>query len=249
MLNKVEDIRNSLIEKFQNLDFITDRSGVKTIEIIGATFLADQDWIIRKPSQEYIKHELAWYKNQSLNVNDIPGGPPKIWSAVADRDGIINSNYGWLIWSEKNGDQYNNVLNELKKNPNSRRAVMIYNRPSMHEDAFEHGRNDFICTYANTFYIRDGKLVSHYLMRSNDCVFGYCNDVSWARTVQDTLAKDLGIQSGDLIWTASNLHVYEHHFGFIEELIQHRCGNTTYTQKSDPRFRKAWAKYIKAISE
>jgi thymidylate synthase len=79
--------------------------------------------------------------------------------------------------------------------------------------------SDFVCTYANTFLIRDGKLTSHYLMRSNDAVFGYDNDVHWALYVQKLLAEDLDVEVGDLIWTATNLHVYERHFKFIEELI------------------------------
>jgi thymidylate synthase len=56
-------------------------------------------------------------------------------------------------------------------------------------------------------------------MRSNDAVFGYNNDYAWAKYVQNQLAEDLGIEVGELIWTASNFHVYERHFNFIEELI------------------------------
>lgn len=212
-------VRQLITDKYLDEDFIIDRTGAKTIEIIGATFLADEDYIVRKPAYEYIGRELQWYKSQSLNVNDIPGETPKIWKDIASTEGEINSNYGWCIYSEENGNQYQHVLRELKNNPNSRRATMIYNRPSMHVDFTRDGMNDFMCTYANTFYIRDGKLDSHYLMRSNDAVFGYNNDYAWARYVQNQLAEDLGIEVGNLIWTASNFHVYERHFNFIEELI------------------------------
>jgi thymidylate synthase len=57
-------------------------------------------------------------------------------------------------------------------------------------------------------------------MRSNDSVFGYTADVHWAMYVQKMLAADLGVEVGDLIWTASNLHVYERHFPHIEKLIE-----------------------------
>lgn len=219
-MNNVSQIRQMIIDKYLDEDFVIDRTGAKTIEIIGATFKADEDHIIRKPSIEYIMRELQWYDSQSLNVNDIPGETPQIWKDISDENGMINSNYGWCIYSEENGKQYGSVLNELRENPNSRRATMIYNRPSMHADFNKNGMNDFMCTYANTFYIRDGKLHSHYLMRSNDAVFGYNNDVAWARHVQNKLAVDLGIEAGDLIWTASNFHVYERHFKFIEKLIK-----------------------------
>ena len=218
-MQKVSDIRAKLIQKYKDQDFVTDKTGVKTIEIIGESFIADEDWIIRKPNYEYIERELEWYKSQSLYVEDIPGDTPAIWKQVSDSNGTINSNYGYLVWSEENGSQYENVKAELQKNPNSRRAVMIYNRPTMHADYCADGMSDFICTYANTFMIRDGKLVSHYLMRSNDAVFGYDNDVHWAMHVQKMLASDLGVEAGDLIWTATNLHVYQRHFKFIEDLI------------------------------
>ena len=219
-MNRVSDIRAKLIQKYKNQEFVIDKTGVKTIELIGESFIIDEDWIIRPPNYEYIEREIQWYESKSLYVEDIPGQTPVIWKQVADKNGKINSNYGYLIWSEENGRQYDHVLNELKKNPNSRRAVMIYNRPTMHTDYCKDGMSDFVCTYANNFLIRDDKLVSHYLMRSNCAIFGANNDFAWARYVQQKLAHDLDIALGDLIWTASSLHVYEYHFCHIEKLIQ-----------------------------
>jgi len=216
---KVNDIRIQFDNMLKHEQFTIDRTGVKTLEIIGATFIADEDYIIREPNKDYIQRELDWYKSQSRYVIDIPGKTPTIWQQVSDDFGKINSNYGWCVWSEENGNQFDNVVNELRKNPNSRRAVMIYNRPTMHIDYNENGMNDFMCTYANTFYIRDGRLISHYLMRSNDAVFGYNNDYAWAKYVQKELADELNIEVGDLIWTASNLHIYERHFGFLVDWI------------------------------
>jgi thymidylate synthase len=208
-----------IMDKYLTEDFVIDKSGVKVVEVIGATFIADEDYIVRKPAYEYIQRELEWYKSQSLYVDDIPGDTPQIWKDISSDEGKINSNYGWCIYSEENGNQYSHVLRELRNNPNSRRATMIYNRPSMHLDYSRDGMSDFMCTYANTFYIRDNKLVSHYLMRSNDAVFGYNNDYAWAKFVQNQLAYDLEIEAGDLIWTATNFHVYERHFEFVEELV------------------------------
>lgn len=214
---RVSDIRNMLLEKYRSEDFVIDKTGVKTVELVGYSFIADEDYIIRKPNYDYIERELEWYKSQSLYVSDIPGKTPKIWEDVSSSDGKINSNYGYLIWSKDNHNQYDNVLNELRKNPNSRRAVMIYNRPSMHYDYNVDGMSDFVCTFANTFLIRDNKLVSHYTMRSSDAIFGFNNDFAWAKYVQELLAADLNIECGDIIWTASSLHVYEYHFKYLEE--------------------------------
>jgi len=219
-MKTANDIRADLIDKYLAEDYVIDKSGAKTIEVLGESFVADENWLIRTPAYKYIERELDWYLSESLYVDDIPGETPQIWKDISSDEGKINSNYGWCIYSEENGNQYKHVLRELKTNPNSRRAAMIYNRPSMHLDFNRDGMSDFMCTFANTFMIRDGKLISHYAMRSNDAVFGYNNDVAWAKFVQGQLAYDLGVEVGDLIWTATNLHVYERHFGFIEDLVR-----------------------------
>lgn len=242
-------IRQKLIQKYLDEDFVIDKSGVKTIELIGESFIADEDWIIRKPNYEYIERELQWYESQSLYVKDIPGETPAIWKQVASSEGKINSNYGNLIWSAENHNQYDNVLAELKANPNSRRAVMIYNRPTMHYDYKADGMSDFVCTYANTFMIRDGKLISHYLMRSNCAVHGFGNDLAWARHVHDKLAGDLGVEVGDLIWTATNLHVYQHHFKYIEKMYRDSIGDTTYDINKDKSWEGSWDTYISSFTK
>ena len=221
-MKTANDIRADLIDKYLSEDYVIDKSGAKTIEVLGESFVADENWLIRTPAYKYIERELEWYMSESLYVDDIPGETPQIWKDISSNEGKINSNYGWCIYSEENGNQYKHVLRELRNNPNSRRAAMIYNRPSMHLDYSRDGMSDFMCTFANTFMIRDGKLISHYVMRSNDAVFGYNNDVAWAKFVQGQLAYDLEVEVGDLIWTATNLHVYERHFEFIEALINAR---------------------------
>ena len=55
MLN-VANMRQLIIDKYLDEDFVIDRTGAKTIEVIGPTFLVDDDWIIRKANQEYIQH-------------------------------------------------------------------------------------------------------------------------------------------------------------------------------------------------
>ena len=222
---KTNDIRNALIQKYKNGEFVTDKTGQQVIEIIGATFIADSDTIIRKPNMDYVKRELEWYKSQSLFVHDIPGDTPKIWEQVSSKDGKINSNYGNLIFSEDNYNQFYNTIEELRRHKNSRRATMIYNRPSMHYQYNTDGMSDFVCTYANQFFIRDDKLISHYIMRSNDAVFGYGNDYHWAKYVHELVYNELlssypELQLGDIIWTASSFHVYDRHFKHIEEWIK-----------------------------
>jgi thymidylate synthase len=214
---KVEDIREYLIRELQAESFVVDKTGVKTIEMIGACFEADEPSIFGDVNEEYIQRELEWYKSMSLYVDDIPGITPAIWKKVASTEGKINSNYGWAIYSEDNGLQYLNVLDELTANPNSRRAVMIYTRPTMWTDYNHNGMSDFMCTNAVQYMIRDGQLVAVVQMRSNDVVFGYRNDYAWQKYVADMLTRDLGLDvEPKIIWNVGNLHVYERHFDKVK---------------------------------
>ena len=115
---KVSDVRDYFVgAKNHEYAMTTDKTGVKCIELIGASFLADEAAIFGEPNIEYIKKEIDWYQSQSLNIKDIYGPerrPPEAWEYAASPEGFINSNYGHLIWSEENGYQYDNVLAELK---------------------------------------------------------------------------------------------------------------------------------------
>ena len=85
----------------------------------------------------------------------------------------------------------------------------------------ENGKNDFICTNAVTYYIRDRYLHAAVQMRSNDVMFGYRNDYAWQRYVQVKLQQDLyysgvHVELGHMYWQVQNLHVYERHFDLVK---------------------------------
>jgi thymidylate synthase len=215
-MNCVEDIRDYFRSALDNEEFVIDKTGVKTIEMIGASFIANEDHIFGTPNQDYITREIEWYISKSLNVNDIRGNTPKIWQEVSDKDGFINSNYGYLIFSQENYNQFDRVVDELRSSPNSRRATMIYTRPSIWEEYNKNGMSDFICTNTVQYFIRDDKLISHVSMRSNDVVFGYNNDFAWQRYVSHLLCNYLNVELGKIIWNVGSLHVYERHFDLIK---------------------------------
>lgn len=220
MLN-VKDIREHFIRELAAGNFVTDRNGGKTIEMIGASFLADEDAIFGTVNEDYVKAEIDWYNRCSTNVNDIGEKVPAAWKATANKYGEINSNYGHLIWSNKYHCQYKKVLNELVNRPDSRRAVMIYNRPSIWVEYNEDGKNDFICTNSVAYYIRDNKLHTVVQMRSNDVIFGYKNDFAWAKYVRNELLEDLNTydneyEAGYIHWQVQNLHVYNRHFELVK---------------------------------
>jgi thymidylate synthase len=222
-LPSANDMRYALADELAGKRFVTDKSGVKTIEILNASFIADEEALFGTVNQEYVARELEWYRSMSLNVDDIPGGPPAIWKQVADKNGIINSNYGWCIYSEENGYQFTKVVEELSKSPLSRRAIMIYTRPSMHVEYNLNGMSDFMCTNTVQYYIRNGQLHASVYMRSNDAIFGYKNDYAWQRFVQQELLDAVNRKCntvyalGNLYWNVGSLHIYERHFELVEK--------------------------------
>ena len=227
--HSVKDIREFFIGELHDEEFTIDKTGQKTVELIGASFIASEPSIFGAPNTDYISQELIWYDSKSTNINDIYGNlrpPPEAWRYSANDHGEINSNYGHLIYSKKFYNQYEQVLQELMKNPDGRRATMIYNRPSIWEEYNENGKSDFICTNAVTYYIRDNLLHAVVQMRSNDVVFGYKNDYAWQLHVMEKLCHDYNfedryingnvIEPGMMIWQVQNLHVYERHFHLVK---------------------------------
>lgn len=244
--NTIRDQFASLLgeQKFTSVNreaSMTGLVGKRTIEIIGASFIASDEALFGKVDRDYIHREELWYDSQSLNVNDIPGGAPAVWKAVASKDGTINSNYGWTTYSEQNGGQYRKVLAELRKNPESRRAVVIYTRPSMWEEYNVDGRSDFMCTNAVQYLVRDGAVHACVQMRSNDAILGYKNDWAWQNTVLGRLAKDLNLPQGDIHWNAGSLHVYERHFFLVDHFIK---TGETFISKSQYQERYPASPYI-----
>jgi thymidylate synthase len=230
LLNSVKDVREFFIGELKDEAFTIDKTGQKTIEMLGANFIASEPSIFGTPNQEYIDAEIKWYESESTNINDIygvDGNPPAAWQYSANDNGEINSNYGHLVFSYKYFQQFDRAFDELWDNPDSRRAQMIYNRPSIWVEFDEGGKNDFICTNAQTFYIRDNILHMVSQMRSNDVVYGYKNDYAWAQYLMDKMVsrwnqmaemtgEHESIEKGMLTWQVMNLHVYERHFNLVK---------------------------------
>lgn len=215
----VHNIRETFKRLLEEEKFVTDKTGTRVIEIVNASFIADEETIFGNINHDYVEREIEWYLSQSLNVNDIPGDTPKIWQQVATDDGRINSNYGWCVFSEENGNQYGNVLTELRRSPDSRRAIMIYTRPSMWTDYNKDGMSDFCCTNNVQYLIRNNSVHAVVNMRSNDSWAGYRNDFQWQKYVLGKLVIDLcnpAYDIGNIYWNAGSLHVYSSQFYLVD---------------------------------
>jgi deoxycytidylate deaminase len=201
----VQDIRVELLQSFDPRK--------PMVEVLGASFIADEDYIFVKPDAGYIERELDWYESMSLNVADFPGGAPKIWRECSSTKGEINSNYGYLFYSAENGYQFQNVVDTLlKEGEGGRQATAVYTRPTIHADSRRDGMRDFICTNTVCYYLRGGEVSAVVQMRSNDAIFGYRNDLAWQLYALYGVAEAVGARPGEVYWQAGSLHIYPRHY-------------------------------------
>ena len=166
-----------------------------------------QNWIHneeRNWSPEYAEAEWLWYLSSDRSISklgEIYGKVPQIWKRMADKDGNVNSNYGWQ-WNRN--DQLNKVVQMLSCNSQTRQAsISIYD--AKETDNYEF---DTPCTYAIHFYILNNKLNMSVMMRSNDLWYGFCNDQYCFSMLQKTVADRLSMDIGEYYHFANNLHLY-----------------------------------------
>ena len=231
-----------LADKIRNEDFVISPSLWKTVELVAPIIELDPTQPnlkfgnIRQTPEKYVRKELEWYLSESLS-SEVIAKSAKIWKQISSRDDKVNSNYGWCIFSEENFNQFANAARELLTNPDSRRACMLYNRPSMWNDYNENGMSDFMCTFATQHMIRDHELLTVVNMRSNDIIFGFFNDFWWQSFVHNMLHENLnkkypGIGPGKILWIANSLHAYERHFKMILEMDELLSQTTNQTENN-----------------
>ena len=219
-------IKHEILEplwlKLVKRDFV-EVGGNKTIELMNfkCTFATDDDGIINiddifKTSTDYVEKEMKWYLSQNPNGREI-AKHAQIWSTASDENLMTNSNYGYLMFSPQNGYQFKNVVETLKKDHKSRRAVAYYTNPMMHFT----GGNDHVCTMYVAYTERDGRLNAYVSMRSNDVRFGLIGaDLAWQIYMLKKVAAETGIEPGVVNWHAVSLHLYSRHFSQLEKIIE-----------------------------
>lgn len=183
--------------------------------------------IIEGSSEKYLEHEFAWYKSMDLSIKNHPGIEKNIiWQGCAAPNGNVNSNYGWCVFSKENGDQFTHACNALMNDKNSRRAEIIYTRPSIHVDQCDdvHAHQDMTCTNYIMFLIRNNTLELHVHMRSNDVWYGLRYDLAWQQYVYNEMynllkTKYADLKKGKIIWIADSLHLYERNVEGVKQYI------------------------------
>lgn len=179
--------------------------------------------------KKYVKSELDWYKSMDLSIighEGIESNPTWQSCCTKDEKKEINSNYGWCVFSEENGSQYDNCFEVLKKDKTTRNAIIMYNRPEIYKDYKRDGMHDMICTFMSHFFIRNNKLYMIHNMRSNDVRYGFiCSDLAWNCFVYQNMYEDLkstypDLEVGTIIWTSDSMHLYSRHFEDLKNFVE-----------------------------
>lgn len=195
----------------------TSNNQTKYIKNIHFTILNPQDRNIntewRKWNLDYAEFEWQWYLSGNRNADDI-AKRAKIWANMQDINGNVNSNYGWQ-WKRGNEiSQFDYVIQELRNNPDSRRAaISIYDGKETEEYKL-----DTPCTMSITFYIENNKLNMNVHMRSNDLVYGFCNDQYCFSKLQEMISNELNLEIGIYHHSVVDMHIYPRHFN-LQKLI------------------------------
>lgn len=173
----------------------------------------------RNFSLTYFVAETLWYLNADDSTDWISYYAP-FWSSISDDEKTANSAYGARIFKSHprigNGDiiQWDYVKEELRKDPDSRRAVIHIRTPA---DSILNSK-DVPCTLSLQFFIRQNKLHLHVSMRSSDIILGLVYDVPAFTTIQEILANELGVELGEYVHTSNSLHCYERDFEMLDAI-------------------------------
>lgn len=188
----------------------------------------------------YAIGELLWYWSGRNDIEFIDHFS-KFWRNISDDGKTANSAYGYIIKYKFGFDQLECVINELKRNPESRRAVININTPTMYRMV----TRDTQCTMFLHYYIRDNKLCSTATMRSNDFIKGLTFDITYFTELQKYVAYRLGLECGTYTHFDTSFHTYDRD----KELVN-KIANETEEIKVKYHTEKLWdEKYLKEIMD
>jgi thymidylate synthase len=179
---------------------------------------------VRRLSMKYAIGEMLWYMSGNNSLKEIQKYS-KGWDRMSDDGVTVNSNYGYCIKHKFGFDQWEFVKNELRKNPNSRRAVIHIKEASDKES------KDINCTVCLQFFIRNNKLHMTAYMRSNDLWMGFPYDVFQFTNMQVLMSMELGVELGTYTHISGSLHLYKRNLVKVDE----HCDNPLEQYRVSPK--------------
>lgn len=199
----------------------SDRTGTGTISVFGYQMrfnLAEGFPLLttKKVHTKSIIHELLWFLKGDTNTAYLKEHGVSIWDEWADADGNLGPVYGkqWRSWAAPDGrtiDQIAEVVNTLKKNPDSRRIIVSAWNPS---DLPQMALAPCHCLFQ--FYVADGKLSCQLYQRSADVFLGVPFNIASYALLTIMIAQVCNLEPGDFIWTGGDTHLYINHLEQVD---------------------------------
>jgi thymidylate synthase len=201
--------------------FKSDRTGTGTKSIFGAQLRFDLQKgfpmvTTKKVHLKSIIHELLWFIKGETNTKYLKDNGVSIWDEWADKDGNLGPVYGyqWRSWPAADGkyiDQLSEVIETIKKNPDSRRMIVsAWNVADLSKMAL------MPCHAFFQFYVADGKLSCQLYQRSADMFLGVPFNIASYALLTMMIAQVCGLQAGDFVHTFGDAHIYSNHFEQVE---------------------------------
>lgn len=203
----------------------TDRTGTGTISIFGYQMrfdLAEGFPLVttKKLHLKSIIHELLWFLSGDTNIKYLKENGVGIWDEWADANGDLGKVYGyqWRSWEGADGkviDQITQVVNQIKKNPDSRRMIVsAWNVADIDTMALPP------CHALFQFYVADSKLSCQLYQRSADVFLGVPFNIASYALLTQMIAQVCDLQVGEFIHTLGDAHLYLNHLEQAEIQLQ-----------------------------
>lgn len=205
-----------------------DRTGTGTISVFGYQMrfnLLDGFPIVttKKVHLRSIIHELIWFLKGETNISYLKENGVSIWDEWADENGELGPVYGsqWRSWPKPDGghiDQISQVIDQIKKNPDSRRLIVsAWNVAQIEHMALPPCHSFF------QFYVADGKLSCQLYQRSADIFLGVPFNIASYALLTLMVAKVCGLQAGDFVHTLGDAHLYNNHLDQTKLQLSREC--------------------------
>lgn len=208
---------NLLKHVLEKGDIKEDRTGTGTKSIFGWQMRFNlQDGLplltTKKLHLKSIIHELLWFINGDTNISYLKKNNVSIWNEWADENGDLGPVYGkqWRRWETPDGrklDQLDEIINTIKKNPNSRRMIISAWNPS---DVGSMALPPCHCLFQ--FYVSNNKLSCQLYQRSADIFLGVPFNIASYAILTNMIANVCGLSVGDFVHTLGDAHIYNNHF-------------------------------------
>ena len=193
-----------------------DRTGTGTISVFGhqMRFNLEEGFPCLTTKKLHLKsiiHELLWFLAGDTNVKYLQENGVRIWNEWADENGDLGHIYGyqWRSWPDYKGghiDQISEVVETLKKNPDSRRIIV-----NAWNVADIENMNLPPCHAMFQFYVADGRLSLQLYQRSADCFLGIPFNIASYSLLLMMMAQVTGLKAGDFVHTLGDAHLYLNH--------------------------------------